>query len=150
MKKKTLLLLLFFIFNGCGYQPMYVTKDLNDLVFKNITLIGNKNINRKIINSLGVKEDEFLKNDNELLIESKIVIEETSKNSKGQVTSYKTIGNIKLIIKENNKIIKNKNFIQDFTYSNRENKFELVEYQSEIENNIINKMIEEIIIFINL
>ena len=34
--------------------------------------------------------------------------------------------------------------------SNIENKFELIEYQNEVKDNIINKIIEEIILFTNL
>ena len=42
------------------------------------------------------------------------------------------------------------NFTKDFSYNNRESKSELTEYQKEIENNIVNEIIEEIIIYMNL
>ena len=77
-------------------------------------------------------------------------ISETSKNSKGQVNSYRTTLIVKLEIKENEKILKEKRFFQDFTYNNTDNKFDLVEYQSEINNNLINKIIEDIVIYINI
>ena len=147
--KKTLLILLLFI-TSCGYQPIYVNKNLENLEFFKITYEGEKDINRKIISSLSFKENKLDRSLNELLLKSSIKIEETSKNSKGQIESYRTIVNINLIILKDKKIIKNKNFIEDFTYNNRDNKYELVEYQDVVKNNIINKVIEEIILFINL
>ena len=44
--------------------------------------------------------------------------------------------------------MKDKNFISDFTYNNKENKFDLSQYQKEIEENLINKIIEKIYIFL--
>ena len=66
------------------------------------------------------------------------------------MTSYRSKIEINLIIKLDDEIIKNKNFTQDFNYNNLENKFNLTEYQNEIKDNLINKMIEEIIVYINL
>ena len=85
-----------------------------------------------------------------MLINSNLDINETSKNSKGQVESYRTNIVVKFTIKNNGQIIKNKNFTKDFAYNNRESKSELLEYQKEIENNILNEIIEEIIIYMNL
>ena len=50
----------------------------------------------------------------------------------------------------NKKILKNQNFVEDFTYANYENKSDLIEYQREIKNNITNKIIEEILLYMNL
>ena len=47
------------------------------------------------------------------------------------------------IIKDN--VIKNqKNFTQNFSYSNNSNKFSLAQYEKDIEKNLINKIIENI------
>ena len=48
------------------------------------------------------------------------------------------------------KIIKNKTFMEDFSYNSRDNKFELVEYQDEVRDDIIKKIIEEIIIYLSI
>ena len=55
-----------------------------------------------------------------------------------------------LLIKKNNEIIKTKKFLKDFNYSNRKNKYELVNYQNIIKTNLIDEIKKEIIIFINL
>ena len=64
--------------------------------------------------------------------------------------SYRSSASVQFEITKNKKVLKDKIFYQDFTYGNRDNKFDLVEYQKTIKNNIINKITEEIILYINL
>ncbi|MDC1032622.1 hypothetical protein OAQ48_00505 [Candidatus Pelagibacter sp.] len=149
MIRKLLLILVIYI-TGCGYQPIYVNKNIDLLEFSKITLIGDNEINRKIINSLNIKENKTGILGEELVINTSFKIEETSKNSKGQVISYRSSANVNLEITKEKNVISNKTFVQNFTYSNRDNKFDLVEYQNEVKSNISNKIIEEIILFINL
>ena len=131
-------------------QPIYINKNPDNFKFQNITLTGNKEINRKIISALSIEKDESSANLNKkLILDSYIKIVETSKDSKGKVTTYKSIGEVNLTIEEKGKLLKNKNFTEDFTYNNYDNKFDLVEYQKEVETIIINKIIEEINIYLN-
>lgn len=148
MKKIIFVFLLFL--TSCGYQPLYSGKNTSDFLFNKILLEGNKNINRKIISTLSFKEvpDNF--DYDELIIISNKKIVETSKNSKGQVTSYRTEINVEFKIVNNNEIMRQKSFSKDFSYNNLDNKFDLTSYQDEVENNLVNKIIEELIIFINL
>ena len=147
--KKIIFVFLFFL-TSCGYQPLYSGKNTSDFLFNKILLEGNKNINRKIISTLSFKEvpDNF--DYDELIIISNKKIVETSKNSKGQVNSYRTEINVEFKIVNNNEIMRQKNFSKDFSYNNLDNKFDLTSYQDEVENNLVNKIIEELIIFINL
>ena len=135
---------------ACGYNPIYTNQNLDNFNFSLVTLNGSKEINRKIINSLSIKKNESNLKSRELILTSSFKVEETSKNSKGQVTSYRSTAIVKLVVKENDIITKNKDFIKNFAYSNRDNKFDLVTYQNEVKNNIINKVIEEIIFYMNL
>jgi len=147
---KKILLIFVFLLTNCNYQPIYINKSLNNVEFSKITINGDTDINRKIINSLSFKENEFDDTLNNLLIESSYNIQETSKNSKGQVESFRSQIIVNLIINNKKKTILNKNFLQDFSYANKENKYELVQYQNEVKNNLINKIIEDIILFMNL
>ena len=148
MKK---ILLIFILFtSSCGYQAIYSQQESKELLFSQIILVGDQEVNRRIVNALSIKEDQMSLSSRVLDLNSIFEISETSKNSKGQVNSYRTTLIVKLEIKENEKILKEKRFFQDFTYNNTDNKFDLVEYQSEIRNNLINKIIEDIIIFINI
>ena len=147
---KKILLIFVFLLTNCNYQPIYINKSLNNVEFSKITINGDTDINRKIINSLSLKENEFDDTLNNLLIESSYKIQETSKNSKGQVESFRSQIIVNLIINNKKETILNKSFLKDFSYANKENKYELVQYQNEIKNNLINKIIEDIILFINL
>ena len=144
------LIIFFILLTGCGYKSIYIGKNINDFKFKNITLIGDRNINKKISSVLNFKEDKKKNNLNEIIIKSNKNIFETSKNNKGQIETYKTSITLDLIIKKNGNIIKKKQFIEDFSYNNKDNKFDLNIYQKEVENNITNKIIEEIIIYLSL
>tara|TARA_B100001540_G_scaffold299785_1_gene304613 strand:- start:3128 stop:3577 length:450 start_codon:yes stop_codon:yes gene_type:complete len=147
---KKLLLIITFILTSCGYQPIYINKNLNNIEFAKITIDGDPDINRKIVNSLSFKENEFNDTLNNLLIKSSYEIRETSKNSKGQVQSYRSLITVNLIINNKKETVLNKSFLKDFSYANKDNKFELVQYQNDVKNNLINKIIEDIILFINL
>tara|TARA_A100000164_G_C21502905_1_gene583334 strand:- start:170 stop:625 length:456 start_codon:yes stop_codon:yes gene_type:complete len=150
MMKKTFLILLLFI-SSCGYQPIYVNKSIKEFEFKKITLEGDNDVNKKIVNTLSIKENEETENLNRLIISSLLESNEISKNSKGQVELYRTIVNVNLkIINDNNQIIQEKNFSKELVYNDKDNKFSLVEYQNSIKNNLIDKIISDIIIYLNL
>lgn len=140
-----LIILVFVI--SCGYNPIY--KSINNYSFNEIILEGNQKLNRQIISTLSLKED---KNDNSLKtlkIETKKNIIATSKNSKGQVQSYRMAIYLSLLILDNKEIIKKKNFVNTFAYSSKENKFELSQYEKQIESDLLKKIIEEINIYFN-
>ncbi len=146
--KKALFILLFFII-GCGYQPVYLNKDIQNFEYSKIILAGNNEINMNIINFLSIKERVDNTSKDKLYITSLQKIDTTSKNNAGQSLSFRTTINVNIKIENlNGQIIKNKDFTKEFTYNNRKNKFELVEYQSSIQNNLINKIINEISIYL--
>ena len=146
---KKILIILILLITSCGYQPIYVDQNQENLIFQKITSDGEKEINNKIINSLKFIQSKDDSSDKILLLNSSYFIQETSKNSKGQVTSYRSNVQVNLIVKKDNKVIKNKNFTQIFSYNNLDNKFNLTKYQNEIKNNLINIIIQEITIYIN-
>ena len=147
--KKFLFTFIFFI-SSCGYQPIYINNNLKNFEFSKIITEGESDINRKIIKSVLFKENRTNALLNQLLLKSSFKVEETSKNKKGQVNSYRSSIIINLSINKDSKVIKNKSFLEEFTYNNKENKFELVEYQAGIKEDLINQVIEEIILYLNL
>ena len=149
MKKIFILLLL--IITSCGYQPIYkIDQNINTLKIKEIELTGDKTLSEKISKELSI---EIIKNNeslNKLDIDSQKNVAETSKNSKGQVTSYRTtISTIISIIDGDGNLVRKKNISKQFSYNVLTNKFKLKEYQEEIENNLINQIIRDINIFLN-
>ena len=147
--KKLFILILFFM-ASCGYQPLYVNKDSSDLVFNKIELFGDKEINRRIISFISIKEDKSVEKLNQIVLRSNEDIIETSKDSKGRVATLKTTVEIKLVILNGNQIIKEKTFNENFSYNNKDNKFDLTKYQNEIKNNLVDKIIEQMSIYLSL
>ena len=147
---KKILIIVILILSSCGYQPIYTNKSLNNLEFSEIVLKGEKDLNRRIVDSLSLKENKSNSLLKKLEINTNTLIEETSKNTKGQAQTYRTTISVELLIIQKNEIIKSKTFVEDFSYNSRDNKFELVEYQDEVRDDIIKKIIEEIVIYLNI
>lgn len=147
---KKILIIFTLMLSSCGYQPIYINKSLNNLEYSEILLKGEKDLNRIIVNSLSLKENKSNSMLNKLEITTNTLIEETSKNAKGQAQTYRTTISVELLIIKEKEIIKNKTFIEDFSYNSRDNKFELVEYQDEVRDDMIKKVIEEIVIYLNI
>ena len=149
MKKIFILLLL--IITSCGYQPIYkINKNIDTLKIKEIKFSGNKTLSEKISKELSIKIIKNNESLNKLEVDSQTNITETSKNSKGQVTSYRTtISTIISIIDDDGNLVRKKNVSKQFSYNVLANKFKLKEYQEEIENNLINQIIRDIKIFLN-
>ena len=147
---KKILFILAFLISSCGYQPIYINNNVKNFEFNKIIYKGENNINKKITKSLNLKEIKSNLLLDELILESSFKVEETSKNKKGQVKTYRSSIFVNLSINKNDKIIKNKIFLGEFLYNNRDNKFELVQYQANIKEDLIDRVIEDIILFLNL
>ncbi len=149
---KKILIVLIFVLSSCGYQPIYLNKNPENFKFSQIIFKGEENINKLITNYTNLAE---IKNNpilNQAIINSLYEIEETSKNAKGLVDTYRSTIIVDLTIKENTseKIVKTKKFIETFSYNNKENKLELDNYQREIKQILVNKISEDIVLFLNL
>ena len=146
MKKIFIVFLL--ILTSCGYQPLYKTdQNIKSLNISEVIYSGDQKINEVIYTKLPfalVKNDESL---NKLSLESKKEIKITSKDSKGQALSYRTIINVKILVLNNNGDILDQKIVQkNFSYNADENKFKFKEYQDKIEKNLIDTIVEDVII----
>ena len=146
---KKILLILFFIVTACGYEPLYKTNnEIDKINISDIEISGDITLGKKILSKLPVKiiKDKSL---NKLILDSNKNIIETSRNSQGHIASYRTTVIVKLSLLDNkNNLIKERTISKDFLYNTIENKFKLKEYQIEVENNLINKIIEDINIYL--
>ena len=147
---KKVIIIIFFFITSCGYQPIYVNKNSSELIFNKVELIGDKEINRRIMSFISIKEDKNDEKLNKLVLTSSENIIETSKDSKGRVATFKTTVKIKLIILNENQTIAERVFDESFSYNNKNNKFDLAKYQDEIKNNLVDKIIEQLNIYLSL
>ena len=145
--KQILIIFILFI-TSCGFKPIYLKNDQLIKKFNKITLEGDSSINKQIIDELNLEIN--VASNEKLIIQTNYKLEATSKNSKGQIETYRSIINSQLITKKDEEILETKNFVAETSYNNKDNNFELVKYQNEIKKNLTNKIIEEIILFLNL
>ena len=148
--KNRILFLLLFILTSCGYQPLYSKKEVKILTINELKLIGNTNINKKVASALPIKVDKNTLLKNKIILENKKTIIETSKNKKGQPDSFKMIIDFKFSFIDNNNILNEKFISEEFSYKNKDNKFDLSQYEMNIEQILINKIIEKLIIYMNV
>ena len=147
--KKLFLIIIFFI-TSCGYQPIYSNNSLENTEFYKISTQGENKINKLFLNSLSLKENISNEKLPELFLSSLYGVEEISKNSKGQVETYRSSILVDIKIIKNKNTIKSKTFSDQFTYNKKDNKFELTEYQKSIRKQLTDGIIEDLFLFLNM
>ena len=149
MLKKTILLLIFLFVSYCGYQAIYEKKDDTNYFIKEVELEGDKRISKKIISQVNIEKNVTNKTPYILTIDTQKLIEIMAKDSLGNSSIYKItiIAKISLINENKNKI-KEKVFNKTFTFNAMDNKFDQLQYQKNIEDNLIKKISDELIIFL--
>jgi len=138
----------FLLLLSCGYKPIFTSSKANFSITE-IKLFGKKNIGSKIKKNLNIYQN--IENKSifyALKINSdqkKIII---SKDAKGDPKMFEMQISIDLTILENNKIKNKKNFTGSYIYSNSTNKFDLNQYEKNIENNLIEKIVTKIVTYL--
>ena len=147
MKKLIIIVIALFILNNCGYTPIYSTKD-NNFYIKEVSQKSTSKLNSKIVNNLKIFSNESSKNIIKIEIEAVKKIETTQKDNKGDPSRFQMTITLNMnIISENYN--KTKSFSSNFNYSNNTNKFSLKQYEKEIENILIGKIVEKSVIYLS-
>jgi hypothetical protein len=144
MKKITLILMVFIMITNCGYKAMYSSENFNFNIIK-IEKIEENKLNLTIEKKLKNFSNNQAVNQISLQINAKKQIIIISKDSLGDPTRYQMIINLNLDIIDNQNIKTNKNIVQEFNYNTNSNKFALNQYEKEIEEILINRIINELI-----
>ena len=147
MKKIFLILIILFL-NGCGYTPLYSSKDSN---YKVISL--NKNVNNSLTNyvqnSIEVISNENAEKSLNISFEYNENISVILKNSKGDPTKNRLNVVIDLsLFDSNNNLITSKQFSESFEYNIDDNKFNLKQYEKNIKFNLIEDITQQILVFL--
>ncbi len=150
MKKLIFLVIALFILNNCGYTPIYSSKE-NNFYIKEISQKDRSKLNTKIINNIEKFSNQNSENIIQLEISSNKKIDIISKDKKGDPAKFQmTIFlNINILNKNNYEINKTKSFSANFNYNNNSDKFSLKQYETEIENILINKIVEKSVIYLS-
>ena len=147
MKKIFLILIILFL-NGCGYTPLYSSKDSN---YKVISL--NKNVNNSLTNyvqnSIKVISNENAEKSLNISFDYNENISVILKNSKGDPTKNRLNVVIDLsLFDSNNNLITSKQFSESFEYNIDDNKFNLKQYEKNIKFNLIEDITQQILVFL--
>ena len=149
MKKLIFVVIALFMLNNCGYSPIYLSKNNNFNI--DISQKDRSKLNSKIENNIKKFSNQNTENIIQLEISSNKKINTISKDKKGDPSRFNmTISlTINILNKNNYEISKTKSFTEKFDYNNNSNKFSLKQYEKDIEDNLINKIIERSIIYLS-
>ena len=141
-----LFFLLFLFLSNCGYKPIYSTKNLNSTIGnieKSNTPLNNKFA--KSINSLKNEEDD---KKIDIKIESDKKVKIKSKDSKGNALVFELEIYLKFttfnIDNETEKLL-----LRKITFNNSDDKFKLKQYEDELEDILITKIVEDLINYLS-
>ena len=149
MKKIIFVVIALFMLNNCGYTPIYLEKNNNFYI--DISQKNKSKLNSKIKNNIKKFSNQNSENIIQLEISSNKKINIISKDKKGDPSRFSMIISltINILNKNNYEINKTKSFTEKFDYNNNSNKFSLKQYEKDIEDNLINKIIERSIIYLS-
>lgn len=145
---KKFLLIIFLTLVSCGYESIYAKKDDNNFYIKEIISKGDRDINRIIITQFPTNKDGIKKIPYIIKLASKRSKDIIAKDSLGNPSIYNININVKIVVKNNKTVIKKKDFNKSFSYNSMENKFDQLKYAKNVEQSLINKISEEILIFL--
>ena len=129
LKKIIVFPIFFLFFLSCGYTPIFSKKDVNFNI-ENIKFLGNKEVKEKISQTLSNYKNKPNKEKKvSLIIHSSKKISVASKNPKGEAQTNKINidVNAKIILSENNFLVKNFSKSSIYTVIDRKSEQKLIE-----------------------
>ena len=148
MNKKLILIIVFIFLSQCGYSPIY---NVNTKSNVNIILAdqeGDKSFNNKLNSKLSKYYNNSSENSFTISINSKIVKNTITKDSKGKITTYELMATttFKIFYKniESNLVLK-----ENLKIENNDDSFEQKKYENAVTNSFASSMTERLIIKLN-
>ena len=146
MKKICLLILVLFLTGCSGYKPVFSTKDVNFFI-NQIIITDNDKISYKIKKKLKPYSSENInKIKINLSINSSKEVKIIAKDNKGDALMFNLVINSSIEILSNDMVEKKYQFTEKFTFKNQANKFELDQYKRSLEDELIDKIFEKLIL----
>jgi len=147
MKSVALVIILSLLLASCGFKSIYSSKNSNFEVIDIVNKNENKNsflIEKTVMAISNSEAQKKLK----LEIDYQQLITTILKDSKGDPSKNKLLIKVNLMVKDQeDKVITNKVFTEEFNYNVQTNKFEMSQYVENISENL-NKKISNDIIFL--
>ena len=147
MRNKFFLFFLLFLFlTNCGYKPIYSTKNLN-FTIGNIEK-SNTSLNNKFAKSINALKSNDNDKEINIKIESNKKIKIKSKDSKGNALVFELeifLNFVTLNVDERHE----KLFSRKINYNNSDDKFKIKQYENELEDILITKIVEDLINYLS-
>ena len=147
MTNRFFLFLLFLLFlSNCGYKTIYSTQNMN-FIIGNIEK-SNTSLNNKFAKSINALKNKGNDKKINIKIESDKEIKIKSKDSKGNALVFE----LEILLKFETLNIDSehkKMFSRKITYNNSDDKFKLKQYENELEDILITKIVEDLINFLS-
>ena len=150
--KKIITALSFCLLLSCGYEPMYSKKKIKtnyNFSINTINYIGDNKVNQILKNKLKKVLNKKKSSSLNLNLNSRVEKVVTSKDKKGNPIKFLIEIIIDLEVFESEISKNKKNFHEKFEYDNISNKFSLKQYEKNIKDNLISKLSDEIIRYLN-
>ena len=145
IKLITYLFLALLFLNNCGYQALYSAKG-QKFSFGDIEISGEKKLKKYFEAQLNrFQNDEGNKFD--LVVNVDISKNTVSKDKKGNPSIFSLSISAKIDFFEKNILIKSNTFFESSSYNNQENKFDLKQFEKRLERKLLDKIVDDIIIY---
>ena len=143
MKKILTIIFISFLLNSCGYKSILVDKTSNFSI-KELKILDDDRTSKYIAKNL----EEYQKSDGiySVTIESNYRRDISSKNKKGNPETFSMQLVVNLSIASDDKVLKN-SFKEVVNYNNNESKFKLKTYENNLKNNLLEKILQDIKIY---
>ena len=140
--------LIFLFLTQCGYETIYSSKNIKFNV-KEIKIENNLDIGRQIKNRLEIFSSDSPSNESYILeINSYFDKTTASKDKQGNPKTFNINVTVNVTFIDNENIERNKSFVENINYNNDENKFSLKQYENSLIENLTEKIIDNLLIFL--
>ena len=147
MNKFLLVFITLFIISSCSYKPILTSKK-NDFTLENISSDTESKINVTIKKNLLDRSGNSENNKYDLNFSTEDEKEIVSSNENGDPTIFKIKIIINYALSQNNKIIFTNKIVKQVNYNNINDKFELLKYEENILDSLLNNISQEILMTI--
>ena len=143
MKKILTIIFISFLLNSCGYKSIFVDETSNFSI-KELKILDDDRTSKYIAENL----QEYQKSEGiySVTIESNYKRDISSKNKKGNPETFSMQLVVNISISSEDKILKN-SFKEVVNYNNKESKFKLKTFEENLKNNLLEKILQDIKIY---
>ena len=143
-----LFILIGMLISGCKYEPIYSSKETSFQITK-IEIKSKNEISLNIQKKLNVYTNLNSSKKIELEKENKKIITSSSRDTLGNTKKFDMEIIVTLIKSQKGKANEKVIFSENFKYNNTSNKFDLKKYEKNIQQNLTNKIFQEMLLYLS-